>query len=69
MYEVSDLQRRENYVSFLLRMWHDGEASGWHVSLQDTESLHKLYFANLELLVDFLYRKTELTQMGGERCF
>jgi hypothetical protein len=53
-----NLFRRKNYHSYLLRLWREGETTGWRASLQETGSEQHQQFANLELLVDYLYRQT-----------
>jgi hypothetical protein len=53
-----DLLRRKNYHSYLLRLWCESETAGWRASLQETGGERHQQFANLELLVDFLYRQT-----------
>lgn len=65
MAQPFELPARKNYRSYLLRMWRDGEASDWRASLQDTATQQNRHFANLDLLVDFLYRQAKQTGKEG----
>jgi hypothetical protein len=46
--------RQDNYRSYLLRLWRDGEGSQWRASLEDIASGQKQFFANIALLIEFL---------------
>ena len=49
-----------DYVSFLLRLWQSDENGRlvWRASLECAQTVEKLYFASLGLLLDYLLRVT-----------
>lgn len=66
---------KKNYLSYLLRMWQDGDSKGtdspegafWRASLQDPLSGNRLVFISLEELFSYLRRVTRINpQATGE---
>ena len=71
------MERPQNYISYLLRMWRSGQDEAtWKASLESPLTGERQGFASLEDLWAFLQAqtdirnndKTENASQGGEQC-
>lgn len=60
MSQNAGARRRDNYQSYLLRLWRAGESGGWRASLEDTASRQKHFFGSFARLVEFLEGRFKL---------
>ncbi len=51
--------RSSDYQSYLLRLWKDGERTGWRASLQSTATGERHIFADIASLLTFLQAYAE----------
>jgi hypothetical protein len=47
------------YLSYLLRLWHTGEADRWKASLEDPVTGYRRGFGSLQALFGFLLSKMQ----------
>ena len=50
------------YYSFLLRLWHEGSETGWHIYLQDVNTEFQRGFLSLESLMQYLQAQIDAEQ-------
>jgi hypothetical protein len=63
-------KERPNYVSYLLRLWREGDsgqAAVWRASLESTRTGELMAFASLDELFDHLREQTGVTQGHAEK--
>jgi hypothetical protein len=54
------MEINNNYQSYLLRMWKDGENGEWRVVLLSIPTQERRHFSSLEALFDFLGEQNEV---------
>jgi hypothetical protein len=48
------LQKKSNYLAYLLRLWREDKNTPWRVSIEDPHTGERRSFANLKALIAFL---------------
>jgi|GEM_PF-1004576 len=57
-------RRRNNYQSYLLRLWRDGESGTWRASSEDTATGQRHFFASFARLAEFLDGQLQLVSQA-----
>ncbi|MCB0173097.1 MAG: hypothetical protein KDI02_17315 [Anaerolineae bacterium] len=47
------------YQAYLIRLWQDGQHTGWRASVQSVQSGETIRFASLKALFEFLQDQTD----------
>jgi hypothetical protein len=58
------VKEQSDYVSYLLRLWREGDGERevvWRASLESTRTGERRYFASLDELFDYLREQTDMT--------